>query len=203
MGDPLALFGRFLTKASTEWMRLTYPFIRFGRGVSIDYTCELRRPASSRMQIGDFVYVAPGAWLNVPEFIAGAAPTIILGNGCRIGRRCTISAKNRICFEDDVLLAPSVLVMDHGHQFSDVSTPILAQGVTPGGTIRIERNCWLGHGAAVICNSGELVLGRNSVVGANAVVTRSVPPFSIVVGNPAKVVRQYDPASEEWGRVYA
>ena len=198
MEDPLALFGAFLTKANTEWMRLTYPFARFGRGVSIDYTCELRRPASSRMQIGDFVYLAPGVWLNIPEFIAGAAPTIILGNGCKIGRRCMISAKNLVCLEHDVLLGPSVLVTDHSHGFSDVTVPIHAQVLSSGGTVRIEQNCWLGHGSAVVCTSGDLVVGRNSVVGANSVVTRSVPAFSVVAGNPARIVKQYDPASGGW-----
>jgi lipopolysaccharide O-acetyltransferase len=52
----------------------------------------------------------------------------------------------------------------------------------------------------VVCNHGELVLGRNCVVGANAVVTRSFPAFSIIAGNPAKVVRTYDEHSEKWVR---
>lgn len=196
--DPLALFGRFLTKANTEWMRLTYPFARFGRGVSIDYTCELRRPASNRIHIGDFVYVAPGTWLNVPEHANGAPVAIILGTGCKIGRRCMISAKNFVCLEENVMLGPSVLITDHSHGFADITVPIHAQGLTAGGTVRIERNCWLGHGAAVVCTSGDLVIGRNSVVGANSVVTRNVPAFSIVAGNPAKIVKQYDPTAGEW-----
>lgn len=101
------------------------------------------------------------------------------------------------------MLGPSVLITDHSHGFSDVTVPIHAQGLTAGGTVRIERNCWLGHGAAVVCTSGDLVVGRNSVVGANSVVTRSVPAFSIVAGNPAKIVKQYDPTADEWVKHYA
>lgn len=201
--DPFSLVSRLLTKGRMCWMRLTYPFAGLGKDVSIHYSCELRRTVANRVRIGDSVYIAPGSWLSVPEIVAGALPAITLGNGCKIGRRCTISAKNRICLEDDVMIAPSVLIMDHAHEFSDVSAPIHAQGLTAGGTIRIERNCWLGHGAAVICNSGELILGRNSVVGANAVVNRSVPPFSVVVGSPAKVVRQYEPTTGKWVKVNA
>jgi acetyltransferase-like isoleucine patch superfamily enzyme len=196
--DPLSLFTDLLTKLKTVWMRLTYPFAKFGRGVSIHYSCEIRRSASNRIQIGDSVYIAPGTWLTVPESIIDDTPAIILESGCKIGRRCMISAKNRVCLESDVMLGPSVLITDHSHEFSNVDVPIHAQGLTRGGTVRIEKNCWLGYGAAVVCTSAELVLGRNSVVGANSVVTRSVPPFSVVVGNPARIVKRYDPLERKW-----
>ena len=196
--DPLLLFTDFLTKARTEWMRLTYPFAGFGRRVSIHYSCDVRKSASRRIHIGDSVYIALGTWLTVPEPTIGTVPAIILKNGCKIGRRCMISAKNCVCLEGDVLLGPSVLITDHSHEFSNLNMPIHAQGLTGGGTVRVERNCWLGHGAAIICTSGDLVVGRNSIIGANSVVTRSVPPFSIVAGNPAKIVRQYDPEAGKW-----
>jgi acetyltransferase-like isoleucine patch superfamily enzyme len=196
--DPLSLFGAFLTKARTIWMQRTYPFAGFGRGVSIHYSCDIRRSAASRIRIGNSVYIAPGTWLNIPEPAIDAEPAIILENGCKIGRRCMISAKNRVHLEEDVLFGPSVLITDHSHEFSDPEMPIHAQGLTDGGTVLIERNCWLGHGAAVICTSGDLSVGRNSIIGANSVVTSSVPPFSVVTGNPARVVRRYDRRSGEW-----
>jgi abequosyltransferase len=194
--DPLSIFSDLRTKVNTVWMHLTYPFAGFGRSVSIHHSCEIRRSSSNRIQIGDAVYIAPGTWLNVPE--PGRGPVIILGNGCRIGRRCMISAKNRVCLEEDILLGPSVLITDHSHQFSNLDLPIHAQGLTAGGTVRVERNCWLGHGAAIVCTSGDVVLGRNSIVGANSVVTRSIPPFSVVAGNPAKIVKRYDPELGKW-----
>lgn len=109
-----------------------------------------------------------------------------------------ISAKNRIHIARDVVFGPSVLVTDHLHAFEDVTVPIAYQGITEGGTIRIEEGCWIGFGAAVICSQGELTIGRNSVIGANSVVTRSIPPYSVVVGNPAKVVKQFDPEKGVW-----
>jgi acetyltransferase-like isoleucine patch superfamily enzyme len=88
--------------------------------------------------------------------------------------------------------------MDHNHAFEDVTVPIALQGTTKGGTIRIEAGCWIGFGAAIVCNEGELVIGRNSVVGVNSVVTRSIPPYSVVSGNPARVVKQFDPMKGKW-----
>jgi acetyltransferase-like isoleucine patch superfamily enzyme len=196
--DPLSLFSAALTKARTTWMRLTYPFVGFGRGVSIHYSCDIRRSAANRIQIGDSVYVAKGVWLNIPEPAIEAPIAIILGSGSKIGRRCMISAKNLVHLEENVMLGPSVLITDHSHEFTNPDIPIHAQGLTAGGGVLIEQNCWLGHGSAVICTSGNLLVGRNSVIGANTVVTRSVPPYSIVAGNPAKVIRRYDREAGEW-----
>ncbi len=196
--DPFSLIEAVLTKARTVWMAATYPFARFGCGVSIHHSCDIRRSGANRIAIGDSVYVAPGTWLNIPEPANGKGPAIILENGCKIGRRCMISAKNCVRLESDVMLGPSVLITDHSHEFSNLDLPIHAQGLTAGGTVRIERNCWLGYGAAIVCTGGELILGRNSVVGANAVVTQSVPPFSVVAGNPARVIRRYDAESGRW-----
>jgi acetyltransferase-like isoleucine patch superfamily enzyme len=109
-----------------------------------------------------------------------------------------ISAKNRVQLGDDVLLGPSVLITDHSHEFSNPNMPIHLQGMTAGGSVYIEKNCWLGHGSAVVGASSDVIIGQNSVIGANSVVTQSVPPYSIVVGSPARVIRQFDPASGNW-----
>jgi len=97
-----------------------------------------------------------------------------------------------------VLFAPGVLLMDHNHQYTDISRPISHQGVTEGGKITIEENCWLGYGSVVLAGRGELTVGRNSIVGANSVVTKSFPPFSILGGNPARLIKRFDADSNAW-----
>jgi acetyltransferase-like isoleucine patch superfamily enzyme len=196
--DPLMWVSRFLIKANSIWLQRTYGFEGFGKGVSIHYSCDIQRCYSHKIRIEDFVLLDREVWLNVPIAFERSEPTLIIGKGSNIGRRSVISAANQICIQENVLFAPGVFVTDHNHEYMDPNLPIHAQGVRPGGRIVIERNCWLGYGSMVLSGKDELVLGRNSVVGAYAVVTKSHPPFSVLVGNPARVVKQFDTASGQW-----
>jgi acetyltransferase-like isoleucine patch superfamily enzyme len=151
------------------------------------------------IKLGNSVMIRKDAWLNT--FDLSGAPgelKIVIDDNCLIGARDVISAKNCIHIERDVIIGTSVLIQDHNHAYEDISVPIKHQGLMPGGTIRIEQGCWIGHNAAIVCNQGELVIGRNSVVAANALVTKSCPPYSVMVGNPARLARQFDPAKGVW-----
>jgi acetyltransferase-like isoleucine patch superfamily enzyme len=198
--DPLRLVPRVLTSLYTAWVRMTYPLASIGRGVSIHYTWDFRRCLAHRLKVGNAVLIRKDVHFGIshPEALERGEPVIVLGDNCAIHRRVQISARNCVHLEQGVILSASVLVMDHNHAFEDTARPIREQGITEGGRIRIEEGCWIGHGAAIVCGKGELVLGRNCVVGANTVVTQSFPPYSVIVGNPARVVRQYDPVKQRW-----
>lgn len=196
--DPLALVPRALTRLYSAWVTWTYPFAQCGRKLSIHYTCELRRSKAPWIGIGDAVSIAKDAWLNVSDPSEKRDVVIVLGDRCVVARRSMISAKKRIILENDVILSPSVLIMDHSHAYENISLPIDVQGTTEGGQIRIGQGTWIGHGAAIVCTSGEVTLGRNCVVAANSLVTRSFPPFSVISGNPARIIRQFDPDKKIW-----
>jgi acetyltransferase-like isoleucine patch superfamily enzyme len=123
---------------------------------------------------------------------------IVIEDNCHIGFGSIISAKNRIHLERDVLVGQSVIIVDHNHAYDDVTLPVLKQGITEGGRVRIGQGTWIGHGAAIICPRGELTIGRNCVIAVNSVVMRSIPPYSVVAGYPAAIIRQYDPEMRAW-----
>jgi acetyltransferase-like isoleucine patch superfamily enzyme len=197
--DPFTLFSRAITRLYSLWVRATYPFASIGNNLLIDHTTILNRRVAPGIKLGNSVIFRNYAWVNTFDLsgIKGDVK-IVIEDHCVINAQCVISAKNKIHLEPYVMVSACSLIMDHNHAYEDIGAPIQKQGLTPGGTIRIEEGCWIGHGAAIVCSQGELVLGRNSVVAANALVTRSFPPNSVIVGNPARLARQFDPAKGIW-----
>jgi acetyltransferase-like isoleucine patch superfamily enzyme len=186
--DPLRLISRSLTKLYSLWVNLTYPFAGKGHNLSIHQTCDLRKSRSHRIKLGNSVQIRKDAIVNVvapPE--QNGEPIIVLDDNTLIGPRCMVTAKDCVHIEQDVIIGQSVLITDYGCAHED-----------RGGRVWVGQGSWIGQGAAIVCTEGELVLGRNCVVGANAVVTRSFPPHSVIFGNPARVVRHFDPLRNTW-----
>lgn len=187
-----------LSKLYTLWLRATYPFASIGRDFSAHYTFLLSRPYARRVKLGNSVIMGKDVWLNIIPLATGEV-NIVIDDNCCLAARTWISARNHIHLERDVKVGPSVLIMDHNHAYDNVALPIIKQGPTPGGRIRIERGCWIGAGAAIVCAQGELVLGQSCVVTPNAVVLRSTPPYSVVAGNPAQVIERFAPSQDKLG----
>lgn len=196
--DPFIYVPKVLTKLHSIWLRLTYPFASIGRNLSIHFTCRLHRSTARGIKIGSSVCVGKGTWINVSATETNEEPVIVLDDKVCIGPWVQISGKNQIHIERDTLIASSVLIQDHNHGYEDITMPIAEQPITEGGRIRIGEGSWIGNGAVIMCAKGELIIGRHCVVGANSVVLRSCPPYSVVFGNPAKVIRFYDMAKKMW-----
>lgn len=201
--DPLVFAPRIFKKIYSIWVSLVYPFASIGRNVDFHFTSGLSRQHASRISLGNSVSLRRGAWLNVADQNPAGEPVIVIEDNCAMGTYSIISGKNRIHLERDVLVSQWALIMDHNHAYEDITTPVVKQGITEGGRIRIGQGSWIGRGAAILCPKGELTIGRNCVIAANSVVTRSIPDYSVVAGLPARIVRQYDPGTKTWriGRV--
>lgn len=142
--------------------------------------------------IGDNCYFHNGNIIDAWEKFNGNtySPTISIGNNCSFGRYSHISAINKICIGDNLLTGAFVLISDNSHgEFDEYclnKEPSKRQLVHKGEII-IGNNVWLGDKVAIL--SGVHV-GEGAVVAANAVVTKDVPPYSLVAGVPAKIIKQ-------------
>ncbi|RQR58164.1 sugar O-acetyltransferase [Burkholderia sp. Bp9002] len=120
--------------------------------------------------------------LLIPPFYTTGGPDIRVGRNVFINQNCTFYDLGGLDIGDDVMIGPNVSLITSGHPLE----PSRRRAYVVAKPIRIERNVWIGAGATVI---GGVTVGENAVVGAGAVVTRDVPPNTLVGGNPAKVIR--------------
>jgi acetyltransferase-like isoleucine patch superfamily enzyme len=117
------------------------------------------------------------------------SPVILFGDNVSMEDDCHIASVNRVELHSNVLLASKVYISDHSHGDSSLESlklPPYMRRVQSKGPVIIEENVWIGEGAAILPG---VRVGKNSIVGANSVVTRDVPPNSIVGGAPARVLR--------------
>lgn len=116
-------------------------------------------------------------------------PKIKIGNNVSINYDCHIGCINNIEIGNNVLIASRVFITDHFHggtEKTDLMLPPSERKAVSKGPVIIEDNVWIGEGAVILPN---VRIGKNSIIGANAVVTKSFPPNSIIGGIPAKLIR--------------
>jgi acetyltransferase-like isoleucine patch superfamily enzyme len=158
--------------------------ISLGKGVYIDHGVYLHG-GSGGLRIGDGSWVMSGCRLHVFNFRGIQHGGIHLGCRTFLGEETLMRGQGGITVGDDVLFAPRAQVLAVNHVMTDTVKPIMAQGITAVG-ITVEDGCWIGAGAILL---DGVTVGRGSCVGAGSVVTRSIPPHSLAVGVPARVIR--------------
>lgn len=117
------------------------------------------------------------------------SPQITIGDRVSINYDCHIGCVNEVTIGNDVLLASRVYISDHSHgvlDYHDIEVPPSERKVVSKGPVIIEDGVWIGEGACILPG---VRIGRHAIVGANSVVTRNVPPYTIVGGVPARPLK--------------
>ena len=122
------------------------------------------------------------SFLLIPPFYTAGGDEIRVGRNVFVNQNCTFYDLGGLDIADDVMIGPNVNIITARHPLE----PSRRRGVTIGKPIVIERNVWIAAGATII---GGVTVGENSVVAAGSVVTRTVPPNTLVGGNPARIIR--------------
>lgn len=162
-------------------------FGAFGEGSIICF------PATSLMnerfiEIGENTMIGPHVALSAgmaPGQECLSQPVVRIGDRCLIGRGSGIVGHFSIDIGDDVWTGHHVYITDQNHGYDNVDIPISQQSM-PEKPVRIGSGSWLGHGTVVLPGAD---IGEHVVIGANSVVTGSIPSFSVAVGAPARVVK--------------
>lgn len=199
--------ARFLTFASLRWVRahraytpwyllrywrfwrfkvanphvITTGFVFLGRRVEVT-----ARPGFGRLVLGRWVHLGDGTSLRCHE------GTLTIADKVVFGRNNVVNCYLDVSVGAASIIADMVYVADFDHVFADADTPIKDQGIAKS-PVRIGADVWLANKVSVVRGTS---IGDGSVVAANAVVTRDLPPYSIAGGVPARVIRNRRDAHE-------
>jgi acetyltransferase-like isoleucine patch superfamily enzyme len=160
-------------------------YIQLGHGAYLDQNTYLHA-CPNGIQIGPNTIVMHGAVLHVYNFRDLPHAGIRIGRDCLIGEYSVIRGQGGVQIGDRVYTSPFTQIIAVNHVFDDPGRPFIEQGITAQGIV-IEDDVWLGAG--VIVTDG-VTIGKGAVVAAGAVVTKDVPPHTLVAGIPAKPVRE-------------
>jgi lipopolysaccharide O-acetyltransferase len=169
-------------------------------GLNIHHSALLR--GANHIRIGDNFYAGRMLWLEaiVEHGTRKYSPQIVIKNNVAVNDFVHIAATNYVEIGNGVLIASRVFISDHSHGLyvddsSEMAIPPNLRGVSSNDSVIIEDNVWIGDSVAVLPRSR---IGTACVIGANSVVNGVIPPFSVAVGCPARVIRKYDLENKCW-----
>lgn len=173
------------------WFRLFgYPFfIKKGKGAIIRRKARLDLIPSKKMVMGYRSVIEDYAIIN------NGMGDIIIGDRCGVTSR--VKLVGPVTLGNLVTIGSGAQITGLTHNFDDVSKPIKDQGVSANVTI-VEDNVWIGGNSVIIQG---LRIGTHCIIASGSVVTKDVPSYSVVAGNPARVIKQYNFDTEQWERV--
>jgi acetyltransferase-like isoleucine patch superfamily enzyme len=171
--------------------------IHLGHGAYLDENTYLHATPGG-IRIGANTIVMHGAVLHVYNFRRLPNSHITIGRDSLIGEYTVIRGQGGVTIGDRVYTSPFTQIIAVNHVFDDPARPFVEQGITAEGIV-VEDDVWLG--ANVVVTDGVRI-GKGAVVAAGAVVTRDVPPHTVVAGVPARVIKEIDGTGVQERPVY-
>lgn len=151
----------------------------------------------TRIDVLPFNNFSLGANSTIEDFstINNGVGEVIIGDRSRIGMSNVIIGP--VYIGNDVILAQNIVMSGLNHGYEDVNIAPKYQKVTTS-PIHIEDEVWIGANVSIVAG---VTIGKHSVIAAGSVVTKNVPPFAIAVGNPARIIKQYNFESKQWEKI--
>ncbi len=137
------------------------------------------------IKFGRNVTIGHAAQIICTGIVANKGEGLQLGDYSSIGAQSFIGAQGNITIGDNVIMGPGVKIFSENHNYSKEDVLIRKQGETRQ-SVKIGNNCWIGAGTTILAG---VMIGDGCVIAAGAVVTKSIPPDSLVAGVPAKIIK--------------
>lgn len=147
-----------------------------------------------KIEIGFNSCISDGSYMNVNNR-SSDGKAIIIGNNCYIGKNNFFSSGKSIQIKDYVLTAIGCKFIGSTHLINNPNIPYISAGITASDVIVVGVNCFLGADVSI---KGGIKIGHGSVIGSNSLVIRDIPPFSLVVGSPAVIIKRFSFKKAHW-----
>jgi acetyltransferase-like isoleucine patch superfamily enzyme len=157
----------------------------------------LQIDGGKNISIGKQVNIQYKTWLAALPLTGSDKCQLVIEDGAIIGHFNHIYATKSIIIEKNALIADRVYISDNLHDYSDPVIPIKNQEIIQKNEVVIGSGCWIGENVSIIGAS----IGKNSVIGANSVVTKDIPDFCVAVGIPARIIKRYNFKTNTWERI--
>jgi acetyltransferase-like isoleucine patch superfamily enzyme len=151
-----------------------------------------------RTEIGKNCRIGPGSDFGVVKE-SDSEGKIILGDNVWITARCQIYSCMEVNIKSNVLIAANVFICDYAHGYDKIDVPYKLQSYYPRGPVSIGEGSWIGQNAVILHG---VTIGEQCIIGANSVVVNSIPPRSIAVGAPARVVKVWNDTLSKWEKPF-
>ncbi|PCK33628.1 acyltransferase [Pseudoalteromonas piscicida] len=153
--------------------------VTIGKNVTLDAM------SKNGIRLGSNITIPDNCFFRCTGVISDIGEGLIVGDNTGFGHNNFINAQGGVVIGCDVIIGPYVNILAENHNFGDSTIPIRKQGVTRKGII-IESDVWIGAGVSIL---DGVKIGKGTVIGAGSIVTKSIPEYSIALGNPCKVIK--------------
>lgn len=170
-------------------------FKNFGSNSKIIFPLKISN--KTNISIGNDVRVGFNCSLSAENFTNEKDILLTISDGVCLGNFNHIVCSKKITFQKNVLTSDKVYISDNLHEYNDISLPIIKQPIKQLNAVVIGEGSWIGENVCIIGAS----IGKNSVIGANSVVTKNIPDYSIAIGAPAKVIKTYNFDIKKWEKI--
>lgn len=167
-------------------------FKNIGKKVSIIKPILIENP--QYISIGNNVLIRNNLRIEAIDLLR--KPEILIGDNCNIEQNVHIISSNKVTIGNNCSITANCAIVDTSHPYDEINNKKIGNQLNSEAmSVIIGDNCFIGIGSSILPN---VKLGKHCIIGANSVVTKSFPDYSVVAGNPAKMIKRYDLKTKQW-----
>ena len=156
-----------------------------GKTITIGDNVEINALSRQGITMGNNVSIHRNTIIECTGVIRELGEGLVIGNNVGIAQNCFIQVRGKVTLGNNIMFGPNVSIFSENHGYERTDLTMLEQPTTRKG-VTIEDDVWLGTRCVIL---DGVTIGKGSIVAAGAIVNTSVPPYSIVAGVPAKIIK--------------